>query len=51
MGTVAVLIVLAAIVAAIIYSMIKRKNKKGGGSCGCGCGDCAMASVCRKENK
>ena len=38
MGTAIVLIILAVIVGAIIYSMIKNRKKPGGGGCSCGCG-------------
>lgn len=43
MGTVIVLVILAAIVGGIIYSMIKDRKKPGGGCSGCGgnCGSCS----------
>lgn len=44
-GTVAVIVVLIAIVAAIIYRLLKNK-KRGKTSCGCGCENCAMKGKC-----
>lgn len=48
MGTVIVLLILALIVGAVIYSMIRDK-KSGKGGCGCGCKNCAMHGQCHKE--
>ncbi|MBP5158539.1 MAG: FeoB-associated Cys-rich membrane protein [Treponema sp.] len=44
LGTVIVGLLLAALVGAIIFSMV-RKAKKGGCSCGCSCA-CGSSSVC-----
>lgn len=44
-GTILVLLVLAAIVAAVLCGM--RRNKKAGKSaCGCGCSSCPMSGEC-----
>ena len=40
--------VLALLVGAIVWSMIRNK-KKGKTSCGCGCENCAMRGQCHKE--
>lgn len=50
LGTIVVCIVLAAIVTAIIVYMIKNK-KKGKSTCGCGCSNCQMSSICHPEIK
>lgn len=47
-GTFLVLIVLAAVVALIIYGM--RKDKRAG-KCSGGCSSCAGCSACRKAKK
>ena len=45
MGTILVLAILMAAVAAIILNLVKNK-KKGKSSCGCSCSACAMAGSC-----
>lgn len=46
-GTIAVLLIVAALVAAIIVVQVRNK-KKGKSSCGCGCGSCPNSSLCHK---
>ncbi len=46
-GTVAVSIILLAIVGFIVRSLIKNK-KRGKSSCGCGCENCALKDSCEK---
>lgn len=46
--TVIICAVLIAVVAAIIYSMIRNK-KKGKSSCGCGCAECPMSGSCHPK--
>ena len=48
MGWVAVLIILIAAVALIIYTLIKDK-KEGRSSCGHGCQNCAMHGKCHSS--
>jgi len=48
LGTILVGAVLAAIVAAICVSLIKKRKRTGSG-CGCGCSECSISSVCHKE--
>ncbi|MBQ9807636.1 MAG: FeoB-associated Cys-rich membrane protein [Ruminococcus sp.] len=48
MGWVAVLIILIAVVALIIYTLIKDK-KEGRSSCGHGCQNCAMHGKCHSS--
>ena len=51
MGTIIVSILLIAIVAGIIFSMIKRKHAGGHPSCGCSCSACGGAcSSCSKNH-
>ena len=50
LGTVAVLIVIGAIVFGIIMSIIKDK-KKGKSSCGCNCGCCPNSSLCHGKGQ
>lgn len=46
-GTIAVTLILAAVVAAIIIRL--NKNKKAGkSSCGCGCENCPSSTICHK---
>ena len=45
MGTILVLAILMAVVAAIILNLLKNK-KKGRSTCGCSCSACAMAGSC-----
>lgn len=49
LATVIITICIAAVVAWIIWSMIRKKKKGGGGSCGCGCSSCAMSDMCHKN--
>lgn len=50
LATVAVAVILAAIVAAVIWYMVAQK-KKGASSCGCGCSSCAMSGICHSADK
>ena len=50
MGTVAVLLVLAAVISLIVISMV-RDRKSGKNSCGHKCGCCPMAGQCHKMKK
>ena len=45
LGTILVVLILAAAVFAIVRSLIRNK-KKGKSSCGCNCAHCAMAGTC-----
>ena len=47
-ATIIICAVLIAVVAAIIFSMVRNK-KKGKSSCGCGCGDCPMSGSCHTK--
>ena len=49
-GTIVVVAVLAAIVAAIIVCRI-RARKQGKSTCGCGCEQCAMSEICHDRSK
>lgn len=49
-ATVIISLVLAVIVALIIFSLVKNK-KKGKSSCGCNCAHCAMAGSCHSSNQ
>jgi LPXTG-motif cell wall-anchored protein len=46
-ATIAVLLVLCAIVGLIIFFAVRKKKKKGGCSCGCGCSGCPMKGECK----
>ena len=46
--TIGVILVLAAIVFAIVFSMIRDK-RKGRSSCGSGCAHCPMAGKCHQR--
>ena len=48
MGTFVVLLVLAAVVALIVFSIV-RDRKAGKCSCGCKCSCCPMAGQCHKK--
>ncbi len=48
LATVIISILLAAVIAAVIYNMY-RKKKRGEGSCSCGCGGCSMSDICHKK--
>ncbi|MBQ3939509.1 MAG: FeoB-associated Cys-rich membrane protein [Oscillospiraceae bacterium] len=47
-GTILISLVLLAVVAAIIVSMLRGK-KAGTSSCGCGCAHCAMHGECHRH--
>ena len=49
-GTIIVCAVLAAIVVAVIVTMV-RNRKKGKSSCGCGCSACSMSEFCHPAKK
>lgn len=49
MGSIIVVLALAAIVTAIIVNMIRNK-KKGKSSCGCGCDGCAFSGSCHSAS-
>lgn len=49
LGTLLIALVLAAVVTAIVWSLV-RKKKQGESSCGCGCAHCAMNGTCHCEN-
>lgn len=53
-GTIIICAILIAIIALLIYSMIRDK-KKGKSFCGCGCSSCALSGSCHntapKEKK
>ena len=48
-GSIIVGLILLAIVAAVIRTMIKDK-RSGRSSCGCGCANCAMSGSCHKSS-
>ena len=48
LGTILVVLVLAAVVFAIVRSLIRNK-KKGKSTCGCNCAHCAMAGTCHPK--
>ncbi|MBQ7411471.1 MAG: FeoB-associated Cys-rich membrane protein [Clostridia bacterium] len=48
-ATIAISILLLAIVAGIIVRLVKNK-KQGKSSCGCGCSNCAMSGICHKPD-
>ncbi len=50
LATVIISILLAGVIAAIIYNMY-RKRKQGKGSCSCGCSGCAMSDMCHGKDK
>lgn len=47
-GTILICVVLIAIVAAVVVSML-RDRKKGRSSCGCNCAHCAMSGACHSK--
>ena len=49
-GSFAVLAVLLLTVALVVVALI-RKKRRGGCSCGSGCGACPMAEKCHREKK
>ena len=48
LATVLIALILVAILAAVIFKMIKDK-KEGRSSCGCGCSACAMRDSCHPK--
>ena len=48
LGTMILCVILAAVVALVIISMVRRK-KKGKSSCGCNCTGCPMSGSCHHE--
>lgn len=48
LGTIAVLLILAAILTPIAVKIIKDK-KKGASACGCGCSSCPYSGKCHAE--
>ncbi len=49
-GTIIVLLILLAVVAAIIAGQVKAK-KQGRSSCGCGCKGCPNSGMCHSSKK
>lgn len=49
LGTIIVGVILLAIVAVIVFKVVKDK-KKGKPSCGCNCANCPSACNCHKPN-
>ena len=47
-GTIVISLILVAIVAGIIFKMVRDK-KKGRSSCGCNCGCCALKDSCHPK--
>ena len=47
-ATISICVVLIAVVAGIIVSMVKNR-KKGKSSCGCGCANCPMSGSCHSK--
>ncbi len=47
-ATVVISILLAAVVAAVIWNL-RSKKKRGKSSCGCGCSGCGMSDICHKK--
>lgn len=47
-GTIAIILILAAVIAAIIIKLVYDK-KHGKSSCGCNCAHCAMSGICSKS--
>ena len=50
-GSVAVLLVLAALVGAVIFGMVRSKRSGKGSSCSCGCGGCPMSDQCHAKKQ
>lgn len=48
-GTIIVLVILIAVLAAIVVKFIRDK-KKGKGMCACGCAGCPSKDMCHKES-
>ena len=49
LSTIIICLVLAAVVALIIVSLVKDK-RKGKSSCGCSCGSCPMKNSCHSNS-
>lgn len=49
-ATIVISIILAAVIALIIFNMY-RKKKQGKSSCGCGCSNCAMSDACHGKRR
>ncbi len=49
-GNIVIILILAAVIALVIHSMIKDK-KAGKGGCGCGCENCALHGKCHTAKK
>lgn len=49
-GTIIVCAILIAVVALVIWSMVKDR-KKGKSSCGCSCSQCAMSGACHSNRE
>ena len=47
-GTIAVLLILAAILTLVAVNIVKNK-KKGASACGCGCSSCPYSGKCHAE--
>ncbi len=50
-GTVIVLLIVAALVGLAVFSMVKKHKSGGSCGCGCGCGCCAMAGACHEKSR
>lgn len=48
LATIIISLIIVALVAAIIISMVKNR-KKGKSSCGCGCSSCPMSTSCHSR--
>ena len=48
LSSIIVFLILLVVVGTALYSMINKK-RKGGSSCGCNCGSCAMSGMCEKN--
>ncbi len=51
MGTLVVLLIVAALVGLAVFSLVKKRKSGGSCGCGCGCGGCAMADACHGGKK
>ncbi len=47
-GSILIIILLAAVIAAVIFKMVSDK-KSGKSGCGCGCEHCAMKGECHRK--
>ena len=50
LGTVFVCVILVAVIAIVLYDMI-RKKQKGSFSCTCNCGGCPVSGTCHKRKE